>query len=141
MKRRASQHQNCRRQRGRTCAALLALCGVLGAAAMEAVALDGRYKLTESAQCDAANDLGLLRIEDGVLYGAESRCRMTNRLDIRDMNGALFDMICIGEGSGWEERAILVQAASGGLILVWDGYAFEYEACPKPPVRPRPRPE
>ncbi|MEM1432120.1 MAG: hypothetical protein AAGG09_21900 [Pseudomonadota bacterium] len=118
------------------------LCLVLIASVLPtaATALDGRYKLTETAQCSAVDDAGILRIEDGMLYGAESRCRMTNPLDVRDMNASLFDMICIGEGTGWEERALLMRAASGGLILVWDGYAFEYEACPKPPVRPRARP-
>ena len=121
----------------RTLLPLLALAGTLPAAA---AGLEGRYKLTESARCDAEDGAGLLRIEDGVLYGAKSRCRMTSPSAVRDMNATFYDMICIGEGTGWEERAMLMRAASGGLILVWDGYAFEYEACPVPPVRPRARP-
>ena len=63
-----------------------------------------------------------------------------NPLDLRDMDATLYDMICTGEGAAWQERAMLMRAASGGLILVWDGYAFEYEACPEPTIRPRPRP-
>jgi len=119
---------------------LLPLLALAIAAPVAATALEGRYKLTEGARCDAEDGAGLLRIENGVLYGARSRCRMTSPSDVRDMNATLYDMVCIGEGTGWEERALLMRAASGGLILVWEGYAFEYEACPEPPVRPRARP-
>ncbi|MEM9247333.1 MAG: hypothetical protein AAGB05_01415 [Pseudomonadota bacterium] len=111
------------------------------AAQIQAQALDGRYKLTETAQCIPGADDGILRIEDDILYGAEARCRMTNPLDVTDMDATLYDMVCLGEGTGWQERALLMRAATGGLILVWDGYAFEYEACPAPPKRPTPRPE
>ena len=117
-----------------------ALCLACLAAAAGAEARDGRYKMTSDARCDGPDEAGILRIEDGILHGAESRCRMTNPLDVRDMDATLYDMVCIGEGTGWEERALLMRAASGGLILLWNGYAFEYEACPVPPRRPRPRP-
>ncbi len=115
------------------------LAAALIALTLPAQAMDGRYKLTEAAQCLADNDDGILRIEEGVLYGAESRCRMTNPLEVRAMDAMLYDMVCIGEGTGWEERALLMRAASGGLILLWDGYAFEYDACPGTTARPKPR--
>jgi hypothetical protein len=114
--------------------------GVPGGA--HAADMDGRYMLTREADCsDLSASEGLLRIEDGVFYGAESECRMTNGLDVRGMDAMLYDMVCTGEGLTWQERAMVMRGADGGLILVWDGYAFAYPACPGPLSRPRPRPD
>lgn len=103
---------------------------------------DGRYKLTRDADCAAPLGAeGFLRIEDGVFRGAESQCSMTNPIDVRGMEATLYDMLCTGDGLTWSERAIVMRGAEGDLVLVWDGYAFSYPACPKPTMRPRPRPE
>ena len=75
-----------------------------------------------------------------MLQGEESTCRLTNPVDVRAMRATLYDMLCTGADSTWAERAILMMGAEGDLILVWDGYAFAYPACPKPTIRPRARP-
>lgn len=119
---------------------LLAVAALLPARMAEAASMDGRYQLTPDADCTQSGDAGLLRIEDDVFYGTESQCRMTNPIDVRDMSATLYDMVCVGEGTAWTERAIMVKGAEDQLILVWDGYAFAYPRCPGPTVRPRARP-
>jgi len=118
-------------------------CAVLALAAAPVCAdYDGRYRLSPDADCsDLSTSEGLLRIDEGVFEGAESACRMTDPLAVRGMDATLYDMVCTGEGLTWTERAMLMRAADGGLILVWDGYAFAYPACSGPLVRPRPRPD
>ncbi len=121
-----------------------ALAGLAALAAPPALAegYDGRYKLTRDADCAAPlGSEGFLRIEDGVFHGAESQCSMTNPIDVRDMEATIYDMLCTGDGLTWSERAIVMRGAEGDLVLVWDGYAFSYPACPRPTMRPRPRPE
>jgi hypothetical protein len=118
----------------------LAVAIALGPAAA-ADEYDGRYLITPDASCSAPDSApGLLRIEDGVLHGAESVCRMTQPVAVRGMDATLYDMVCTGEGLAWRERAMLMHGAEGELVLLWDGYAFAYPACPAPPTRPRPRP-
>lgn len=110
------------------------------AGAADAAGMEGRYKLTPEADCARVGQDGFLRIEDDVFYGAESQCRMTNPIDVRDMSATLYDMVCTGEGTAWTERAMMVKGADDELILVWDGYAFAYPRCPGPVSRPQPRP-
>jgi len=47
------------------------------------------------------------------------------------MDAVLYDMVCESEGSSFTERAMAMHAADGGLILVWNGFAFKYERCPE----------
>ncbi len=102
---------------------------------------DGRYRIAPEADCSApTGSPGFLRIEGGTLYGAESVCRMTEPVDVRDMDATLYDMVCTGEAAAWRERALVMRGAEDELVLVWNGYAFAYPACPAPPVRPRARP-
>ncbi|MEL6206135.1 MAG: hypothetical protein AAFR47_12625 [Pseudomonadota bacterium] len=96
--------------------------------------------LTPQSDCSSTLAEGFLTIDNGMLTGTESECRMTNQVDIRGMDGALFDMICTGEGTAWQERAIVMRGNEDELILVWNGFAFAYPACPVPPTRPRQRP-
>lgn len=124
-------------------AALLAALPVLPvlAAPLAAEDYDGRYKLTQDSDCAApAGAPGFLRIENGVFFGAESRCTMANPIEVRDMEATLYDMLCTGEGMTWQERALVMRGAEDDLILVWDGYAFSYPRCPAPTLRPEPRP-
>jgi hypothetical protein len=108
---------------------ILALVGVPAAA----VDIDGLYKLSHDADCSTLGaQTGVLKIENRIFYGAEGQCRMTNPVNVRDMDAQLFDMSCSGEGTKWVERAMVMPAVDGGLILVWNGYAFQYERCPLP---------
>lgn len=102
---------------------------------------DGRYKLVPEADCAAPMGApGFLRIRNGVLEGAGSTCRMANPLPIRGMDAALYDMQCESGGALWQERAMVMRGAGEELVLVWNGHAYAYPACPVPPLRPRPRP-
>lgn len=96
-----------------------------------AAGFDGLWRSSPTTDCSVSGvEGGALRIEEGILYGVENQCRMTMPVDVRDMDAVLFDMACEGEGAAWTDRAMLMNGANGGLILVWDGYAFAYDACP-----------
>lgn len=99
--------------------------------ALAADAYDGVYKQTANAECALVGvDGGSLKIEENIFYGVEVECRMTNPVAVEGMNATVYDMACIGEGSTWEERAILMNDAQDpGLYMIWDGYAFRYERC------------
>ncbi|WP_090210424.1 hypothetical protein [Yoonia litorea] len=102
--------------------------------ALHAGPFDGTYKQTANAECALVGvDGGSLRIEDDIFYGVEVECRMTNPVMIEDMQATVFDMACIGEGSTWEERVIMMlDAQDPGIYMIWDGYAFRYERCEDP---------
>lgn len=111
---------------------LLSTAALLAAPSMiSAGPFDGTYKQTANAECALVGvDGGALRIENDIFYGVEVECRMTNPVEIEDMSATVFTMACIGEGSTWEERAILMtDAQDPGLYMIWDGYAFRYERC------------
>lgn len=93
---------------------------------------DGIYKQNANAECALIGvDGGALEIKEGIFYGVESECRMTRPVNVVDMDATLYTMQCTGEGSVWTERAMLMKPAADpdGLIMIWDGYAFVYEAC------------
>jgi hypothetical protein len=102
--------------------------------AVAASPFDGVYKQTANAECALVGvDGGSLKIENEIFYGVEVECRMTNPVEIEGMNAVLYDMACIGEGSAWEERAIMMEdAQQPGILMIWDGYAFRYARCEDP---------
>lgn len=113
-------------------AAALAALVAGPAAAQEVTSFDGTFRQSRDADCAAVGeDGGALRIAGGIFYGVESQCRMTDPVDVRDMDAVLYDMACSGEGSEWRERAMFMRAADGGLIMVWNGFAFHYDRCPE----------
>lgn len=112
-------------------AALLILVPALAAA----TPYDGTYRQTANADCALVGvDGGALRIEDGIFYGVESECRMTRPVNVVNMDATLYTMQCSGEGSLWSERAMVMFDAQeeGGIIMIWDGYAFRYSRCDAP---------
>lgn len=92
---------------------------------------DGVYKQTVNAECALVGaDGGSLKISENIFYGVEVECRMTKPVDINDMDATIYTMECSGEGSTWDERAILMNDSSGeGIYMIWDGYTFRYERC------------
>jgi hypothetical protein len=92
---------------------------------------DGVYKQTVHSECSLVGvDGGSLEISDGIFHGVEMQCRMTNPIDINDMEATIYQMECSGEGQTWTERAIMMNdAEETGIIMVWNGYAFRYERC------------
>ncbi len=116
-------------------ARLLGLALACAATPALALEVEGRYRASPEAQCDAGDGSeGFLRIEGGVFYGLSGECKMLNPVNVRGMNAQLFDMECEGANPNfqWTERALFMEGAEGGLILAWNGYAFRYERCPEP---------
>jgi len=103
-------------------------------AALSADIFDGVYRQTANAECGLVGvDGGALEIRNGIFYGVEVQCRMTKPVNVIDMDAVLYTMQCSGEDQAWVERAMLMKPAeSDGLIMVWNGYAFVYDACPVP---------
>lgn len=103
------------------------------AMASAAGSFDGIYKLSDTADCAAiGQDGGALKIENGIFTGVEVECLMTRPVSVVDMEAKLFTMQCRGEDSQWTERAMFMHSATDGLIIVWNGYAFQYDRCPDP---------
>lgn len=116
-------------------ATALFLCLAAAPALADGGRFDGLWKPSPTTDCTVTGeDGGALKIEDNVLYGVESKCRMTRPVDVRDMDAELFDMECTGEGRDWTERAFFMRAADGGLIMAWNGFAFKYDACGEAPA-------
>lgn len=115
-------------------AVVLWLAAATGAAAE--TPYDGLFKPAPTTDCTrVGGDGGALKIEDGTFFGAESQCRMTQPVNVRDMEAVLYDMVCTGEGEDWQQRAMFMTAADGGIIMVWNGFAFKYDRCPPEPVQ------
>jgi hypothetical protein len=110
------------------------LAAALAPSLASALPWDGTYRLGEDADCDRVGEEGgSLRIEEGVLQGVESTCRMTDAVDVLNLDATLYVMECEGEGQSWTERAMLMKAAEGDAIfLAWRGYVFRYDRCPEP---------
>lgn len=92
---------------------------------------DGLYRQTADADCtQIGGEGGALRIDGGIFYGAELECRMTNPVSVVDMDAKLYTMQCSDADTAWTERALVMRAATGGgIIMVWNGYAFQYDNC------------
>ncbi len=98
--------------------------------AAQGISFDGIYRQGPASACaDIGQDGGSIKIENNEFFGVESMCRMTRPVNVVDMEATLFDMKCQGEGTEWEARAMFMKAAEGGLIMVWDGFAFQYDQC------------
>lgn len=107
---------------------LVALMAATSAAAQDG--FEGTYRPTIDADCARVGETGgALQIADGVFHGLETECQMTMPTPVRDMDAVLYDMSCSGGGTDWQERALFMNAADGGLIMVWNGFAFHYDRC------------
>lgn len=93
---------------------------------------DGTYRQAANADCGLVGvDGASIRIADGIFYGVESECRLTQPVNVVDMDATLYSLQCTGEGSQWTERVMLMLAKDeDALIMVWNGYAFKYSRCP-----------
>lgn len=116
----------------------IALALALALAAAPAAAqgrFDGLWRGSPTADCtQTGREGGALKIEGDVFYGVDAKCTMSRPVDVRDMDAALYDMQCEGTGGDWSERALFMRAADGGLIMLWNGFAFKYDACPADPA-------
>lgn len=108
-----------------------AICIVAALIAGPAMAgpYDGTYGL-EGWNCEQVGmDGGALAIRNGVFYGVESRCDLTNPVDVRGMNATLYDADCTGEGDVYSYR-MMVMKTQQGITIVNDGWATPLKACP-----------
>ncbi len=107
-----------------------ALCGAATAAS---AGFDGIYKQAADSDCALVGvDGGALKIEDDVFYGVDATCEMADPVPVNDMDAVLYTMRCTSEKGEWSARSMMLNGADGGLIMVWDGYAFKYDSCPDP---------
>lgn len=92
---------------------------------------DGTYKQAANAECDLVGvDGGSVKISKDIFYGVELECRMTNPVDVLEMDALLYTMQCSGQDQLFSERAMLMNKAEGdGIIMIWNGYAFVYDRC------------
>ena len=95
---------------------------------------DGVYKQTANADCGLVGaDGAAVEIREGIFFGVEIQCRMTRPVNVVDMEATLYTMQCSGTGQNWTERAMVMRRAdAAGIIMLWDGYAFVYDACEQP---------
>ena len=91
---------------------------------------DGLWRADPATACvHTGDDDTALKVEDDTLYGASTACSMSNPVDVTDMQAVLYDMTCEADDDTFDGRAMFMKAADGGLLLIWDGYAFKYDAC------------
>ncbi|AKS44718.1 hypothetical protein SAMN05444287_2368 [Octadecabacter temperatus] len=118
---------------GRRFASALAL--MLVPALAIATPYDGTYRQNANSECLLVGaDGGSLKIDDGIFYGVEMECRMTRPVTVVSMDATLYTMRCSGNDQIWSERAMVMNDAEidGGIIMIWDGYAFRYTRCDEP---------
>ncbi len=110
----------------RSLLALALACAATGAGAQ---GYDGTYRFPGTQGCTFLGiDNGVIQIRRGVLSGAENDCRMTNPIEVRDMDATLYDLLCQGEGMEWQERAMIMRSARG-VVIARRGYATDFERC------------
>ena len=94
---------------------------------------DGIYRQAANSECALVGiDGGAVRIADDIFYGVEVECRMSDPVNVIDMDALLYTMQCSGEDQVFTERAMVMEKAEDdGIIMVWNGYAFVYDRCPE----------
>lgn len=115
--------------------AILFTTACLQAASTFAQPLDGMYvqeNFTTSCQPDLAGMDGGPALVDGErLVMLDTWCTLENPVDIRNMNATLYDATCFvsGYGSGQHYRVLLGASRDGGLMVVFDDFAFTLPRC------------
>lgn len=97
---------------------------------------DGTYRQGAADCARFGVEGGAIRIEGDMFFGNEAICEMRQPVEVRNMNATLYDMYCEGyldeNGAApqpWEARTMIMRAADGGLYMVWDGFAFQFDKC------------
>lgn len=113
-----------------------ALALVLTVLALPAAAdpFDGLYRpdepWAEGWDCQSVgSDGGALAVRDGVFYGVESACQLTNPVEVNGMSAVLYDAQCNGEGESYAKRMMLMRVPEG-LAVIEDGFVNVLRACP-----------
>ncbi|MGB1035033.1 MAG: hypothetical protein ACPGVS_08425 [Primorskyibacter sp.] len=106
----------------------------LTASASLAGPFDGTYRpagdWAQGWDCrSVGQDGGALAVRDGVLYGIENACQLTNPVNVRDMTAVLYDGQCASEGYTYAERLMLMRLPDRGLAIVRDGAVTTLKRC------------
>jgi hypothetical protein len=103
--------------------------------ALPAVAgpFDGVYRpdqpWAEGWDCKSVgSDGGALAVRDGVFYGVENACQLTNPVEVNGMSAVLYDAECSGEGETYAKRMMLMRLPEG-LAVIEDGFVNVLRAC------------
>ena len=112
---------------------LLRLVPILFAAPVAAQSFDGLYRpadaFADGWDCQSVGqDGGALAVRDGVFYGVENSCQLTNPVAVNGMSGVLFDADCAGEGETYTKRMMLMRVPEG-LAVIEDGFVNILRAC------------
>lgn len=91
---------------------------------------DGIYRPAGSSwDCvSIGSDGGALAVRDGIFYGLESACELTNPTRVNGMDAVLYDAQCNGEGESYGYRLMLMRLGDG-LAVIEDGAVSELERC------------
>lgn len=71
-----------------------------------------------------------LRITETEMFGLENRCQLTKPVQIRGIDGVLFDRVCAGEGDSYTDRLLMLNEEGGRLTMFTNGYTIIYDRCP-----------
>jgi hypothetical protein len=103
--------------------------------ALPAVAgpFDGVYRpdqpWAEGWDCKSVgSDGGALAVRDGVFYGVENACQLTNPVEVNGMSAVLYYAECSGEGETYAKRMMLMRLPEG-LAVIEDGFVNVLRAC------------
>ena len=108
---------------------LLAISGLATSATAQSSVLDGAWAMNPDS-CNVTNtDLVPMRISGTTIFGYESRCELTNPVNIRGMSGQLFDLVCSGEGEEWTTRGLILLNQDGTLVYSHDGWTSILHRC------------
>lgn len=75
-------------------------------------------------------DGGALEVRDGMFFGVESACELTNPVTVRDLDATLFDAVCSGEGESYGYRMMLMRTANGIATVRSGGEMSRLIRCP-----------
>jgi hypothetical protein len=110
----------------------IALALVLLPLPVAAGPFDGVYRPDgmEGWDCQSiGSDGGALAVRDGVFYGVENACQLTNPVEVNGMSAVLYDAECNGEGESYAKRMMLMRVPEG-LAVIEDGFVNVLRACP-----------
>lgn len=105
----------------------------LAATAAAAGPYDGVYRpnydFAAGWNCrDIGMDGGAVAVRDGVLYGIENACQLTNPTQVRGMAATLYDAVCSGEGESYSYRVMLMRTDEG-ILMIQEGFAADWLRC------------
>ncbi|NOR63855.1 MAG: hypothetical protein GQ535_15370 [Rhodobacteraceae bacterium] len=110
-------------------ALIIAVSSLFNAATAQTLNFAGSWAHNPDS-CNVTNtDLIPMRISDTSILFYESRCELTNPVNIRDMNGQLFDFVCTGEGEEWGARGLLLLNADGTLTYSSSDQTIILQRC------------